>query len=155
MPFFPVLSSLPSTPPITLWFVFNCNTVVFSPTRATVYTTCKTFSLLNKQGALGEGGAEMGWPLIAEERKSWKIIWILLTSRFLSAPCLLSPVISEGNLHYLLLMKNANNLFRLALIKENYSFYSKGTCKDCDWFPACGLSAALFHKDMMVPPERR
>lgn len=130
MAFFPVLSSLPSTPPISpsdlcliviLWYFFLIHT--------TVYTKHKTFRLLNKQGDLGKlrGNAEMRWPLIAEERKSQNVIWILLTSRFLSAWCLLSPLISEGNLHYLLVMKNYNNLYRLALIKENYSFYSKGT----------------------------
>lgn len=93
----------------------------------------------------------MGRPLIAEERKSWNIIWILLTSRLVSAWCLLSPVISKGNLHYLLLMKNDNHLHKLALIKESCAFCSKGTWKVCELFPACGSSAALFPEDVMVP----
>lgn len=158
MAFFPVLSSLPSTPPITpsdlclivmQWYFF--------PTHTTVYTIHKTFRLLNKQGDLGKlrGNAEMWWPLIAEERKSWNVIWILLTSRLISAWCLLSPVISKGNLHYLLVMKNDNDLHRLALVKESYAFYSKGTWKDCELFPACGSSAALFHEDVMVPLGKR
>lgn len=58
--FFPYISSLPSTPPITpsdlcliQWYFF--------PTHTTVYTKHKTFRLLNKQGDLGKlrGDAEM------------------------------------------------------------------------------------------------
>lgn len=49
-----------------------------------------------------------------------------------------------------MVMKNDNDLNRLALIKENCAFYSKRTWKDCELFPACGSSAALFHEDVMV-----
>jgi len=135
MAFFPALSSLPSTPPITPSDL--CLIVIwwhFFPTHTTVYTKHKTFRSLNKQGDLGRlrGNAEIWWPLIAEERKSWNVIWILLTSRFLSAWCLVSLVISEGSLRCLLVVKNDNSLSRPALIKEIYSFYSKGTWKDCE-----------------------